>query len=220
MQFSADGRTLAAHSADGRVKVFDMPDGRLRATTARRQHPIDKVIGPHKFILSPDGRRVAIVEEYVPSDKDMPVPIYDAGTGLQTAVLHGETRALRCLAFSPDGKTLATGHGEARWVAVGWIKLWDADTGRELVTLWGHRSGVHDLLFTQDGKRLLSAASTEIKFWDPVVGQEVMSLPGGGKLQMTPDCRTLAVGPDADNDSRVRIWRAASADEVGNRDGK
>jgi WD40 repeat protein len=207
VQFSADGLTLAAHSAEGGVKVFDMPSGRLRCTTVRVPHRNNDVVEPTRFSLSSDASRIAIMEALHPSNQDGPVRIYDAKTGRLTATLQGQTRGIRSLAFSIDGKVLATGHGESSWVSVGWIKLWDADTGQEISTLWGHHGGVHDLLFTPDGKRLISASSSDVKLWDPVVRQVVMSLPGGGKLQMTPDGRTLAVGPTGDNDSHIRLWR-------------
>src|SRR5262245_1955072 len=57
----------------------------------------------------------------------------------------------RCVAFSPDGKTVASG-GEDRT-----IRLWDRATGKEIRRLAGHRSGVCRLAFTPDGKHLVSA---------------------------------------------------------------
>ncbi len=207
VQFSADSQTLATHGAEGVVNVYDVPAGRLRCTIASGGMEISR------FVLSQDGRQVALVEERAGQDRNIPVHLYDVDTGRATAVLHGETQALRSLAWSPNGRTLATGHGD-RFMAVGWIKHWDAQTGQELATFWGHHSLVHDLLFTPEGKRLLSASATEIKFWDPVTGQEVLSLPGGGRLQLAQGGQLLAVGPNAANGSRLRLWRSASAEEV------
>ena len=56
------------------------------------------------------------------------------------------------MAWSPDGKRLATGSWDTT------AKVWDADTGKELLTLRGHSSHVESVAWSQDGKRLATGS--------------------------------------------------------------
>jgi WD40 repeat protein len=65
------------------------------------------------------------------------------------------------MAFSPDGKRLATAATDAT------VKVWDAQTGQELLTLEGHGGKVNGVAFSPDGHRLASgAADGTVKIWD------------------------------------------------------
>jgi WD40 repeat protein len=66
-------------------------------------------------------------------------------------ILEGHEVGVTVLAFSPDGKTLASGSGESV------IKLWDPETGKERRTLEAHTSPVMHLVYSRDGAFLLSA---------------------------------------------------------------
>jgi WD40 repeat protein len=69
------------------------------------------------------------------------------------------------VAFSPDGRTLASGSDDRT------IKLWDTRTGKEQSTLEGHTNGVWSVTFSPDGKTLASSEANTIMLWDVKTGQ-------------------------------------------------
>ena len=78
-----------------------------------------------------------------------------------------------CVAFSPDGKTLASGSEDKT------IKLWDVATGKEQATLKGHTEWVKSVAFSPDGKTLASGSGdSTIKLWDVATGKEQATLKG------------------------------------------
>ena len=82
--------------------------------------------------------------------------------------LKGHTSWVRSIAFSPDGKTLASASSDST------IKLWDVATGKEQATLEGHTNVVHSVAYSPDGKTLASGQTANgppppdktIKLWD------------------------------------------------------
>jgi WD40 repeat protein len=69
-----------------------------------------------------------------------------------TNTLNGHTRAVDSVAFSPDGKTLASGSYD------GTIKLWDVATGKEQATLEGHTGELWNVALSPNGKTLAAGA--------------------------------------------------------------
>ncbi len=199
--FSPDGRRVASASVDGTVRVWDSASG--RAVLTYKGH--DSLVSCVAF-SPPDGRRLA-------SGGFDSVRVWDAETGRD---LHPGYRGQKghcwALAFSPDGKRIASSaglHGE--------VKVWDAETKKESLTLEGHAAGTACLAFSPDGKRIATGGTLSmVKVWDAHTGKVQRTLPGHGDVVYgvafsPPDGKLLAT---ASWDKTIKLWDAASGREV------
>ncbi|MBL8796263.1 MAG: WD40 repeat domain-containing protein [Planctomycetia bacterium] len=198
LAFAPDGQSLAAAS---RASESGVRFGPVDGEEAPQERPGRLGVG-----VSPAGMPGLPLLATIDHGN---VLLYELTTGKQHAVLKGDRRIPpTCLAFSPDGKTLAVGRGTGRDTA-GVVEMWQLDTGTLRATYRGHAAGVTALAFSLDSKFLATGSLDKtVVLWDTATGQErtrsLMSPPSVvWSVAFAPDGKTLAVatGPD---DFRLR----------------
>jgi WD40 repeat protein len=152
--------------------------------------------------LSPDGKVLAAGGG---DTRGGDLRLWDAATGKEIGRLAGYTDSLYALAFSADGKRLATS-GQT-------LRVWDLQTRRELDPFKPPRTGqAHAVGLSPDGRLLAAAGYQGVKVWDVASGRERNSFQrrvhgsGWQNLAFSPDLRLLAAAdyPDVD------LWDTAT----------
>lgn len=115
------------------------------------------------------------------------------------------------VAYSPDGKMIATGHSEDDDS----IKLWDAATGGLIKVLKGAGALPWSIAFSPDGAKLAGAFNDRVaRLWNVASGRESLVLSGHRSrvtsIAFSPDGKTIATGSD---DETVKLWDAATGRE-------
>jgi RNA polymerase sigma factor (sigma-70 family) len=175
-----------------------------------------------QVVLSPDLKYLAVTDY---SDTSR-VSLQDIGPGKEMTELGKHWSEVRCLAVSPDGKTLATGSAFTQKDAAEVI-LWDADR-RSKVAFQELPANCSALQFTRDGSRLVALTKGKnredgdaIVLWFNARNGKLL-----GRLEMKEqgDATALAASSNGKllavlSDHRVRIYDAGSGKEVAGPDG-
>jgi WD40 repeat protein/serine/threonine protein kinase len=217
--FAPDMSAIAAACADGTIRTWDAITGQPRLT----------LTGPGKptgvLAFSPDGRWLAAavggwtlktgnpVTRFLPAgyEKAGPIIVWDAKTGDVVAKLSGHARFTFCLAFSPDGKSLASGGAD------GTVRTWDVSAATQRFQVADDREAVFALAYTPDGREIVSGGwQQSARVRDADTGRLIRELAGS-----TGPILAVALSADgreaitAGYDRLVRRWDLARGWETG-----
>jgi WD40 repeat protein len=196
LTFSPDGKLLASASFRTSFRLWDVAAG---TELCKLEGGPDSRGSPR---FAPDGKTVAGECAYPvrPGTTRTTVRIWDVLTSKKYRDL--DIGLTYCLAFSPDGKLLATGDSNRM------IALWDPATGQKVRQWSGNEDRVTALAFSPDGKTLASGgADRRVRLWDPTNGKELRPIEGHSlavhTVAFSPDGKTLASGA---GDGTIRFW--------------
>jgi telomerase protein component 1 len=202
-----NGSLLASSSDDGTVRIWDGNTYTCLSTLVGHRDCVGSVA------FSPDGLRLASASD------DYFVRLWDL-TPVQNATepvtcntileIPGHSNIVRSVAFSPNGKYLASASRDCT------IRLYKGETGQYITTLSGHHDWINCIAFAPDSRHLVSSAwDYNLKVWDVRKGKEactlkghVLSVEGCGFSQ---DGRMVV---SCGYDATIRVWDSVAGTEI------
>jgi WD40 repeat protein len=165
--FSPDGTLLASGDMRGKVKLWNAADGSHQRDLPRRGSVL-------ALAFSPKGGVLAYGGEW--SDAADVATLLDLASGLETRFPGSSSNNIgtyvSCLAFSPDGRTLATGEMMKDGKGPYRVRLWDVST-RTLIGVYWCECLVNAVAFSRDGTELAAGCEAvgpervgEVRIWD------------------------------------------------------
>jgi WD40 repeat protein len=205
--FSPDGKVIVSSSQDKTIKLWNAVTGKQLRSLDGHTDQVTSVT------FSPDGKLIAS------GSQDKTIKLWDAATGKQLRSLEGQrgtqstwpgdTGYVYSVAFSPDGKVIASGNQYKT------IVLWDAATGKQLRSLEGHTTQVDAVTFSPDGKVIASSTGGDdaIKLRESATGMQLHSLPAYvvHAVAYSPDGKLIASGSW---EKTFKLWDAATGKQL------
>lgn len=228
--FSPDGKTLATGDYDGKVILWNPADHRRIATLDTHGRGVGALtFSPDGAVLATAGDAVRLwnvaghrqvgslptpgenllTATWGPRGRTLATAgsralrVWDVTRRTRSATVTRLTSPLGGMAFSPDGRTLATGEGDDHGV-----RLWDIRGHRLLATAPCPGARISAVRFSPDGRTLAYASGEAVLLWNATTGGVSTRFDARTRaveaIAFSPDGRTLATAGD---DAAVRLWR-------------
>ena len=150
-QFSPDNTQLAVMSSIG-IWLYDVETGKA----------VKLLAGHIGAVINPDWQTFA-------KQNGKTVELWDLHTNTLKTTFEGHKKSVNSVAFSPDGKMLASGDG------AGVIWLWDILWGKHRPISTPHES-VSEVMFSPDGQTIMSRRNSDFRLWNTITGEFKASL--------------------------------------------
>ena len=152
---SLDGRRLATAAGAAPFVLREVTSGEIIATLDD-----DPRLRYEACAFNAEGTQLAVGCDGLDRQFGL-VKVFDVASGRKLYELHGHTSRMFAVAFSPDGRRIASASGNRT------VKLWDTVRRKEVLTLRGHTQGVFRVAFSPDGNLLASSSfDWTVRIWD------------------------------------------------------
>lgn len=152
LSISHDGRLLATGGDDGFVRLFDL-------ATTNEEKTLEPKFPIRTLAFSP------VTNDLLIGGRTGQVEVWNAETGERSIKTAGHAGTVAAVAFSPDGRTIASVSGDKT------AKLWNAATGGEQLSLQGHSGGIYGVAFSPDGSKIVTGGwDKTARVWDTASG--------------------------------------------------
>ncbi len=203
LAFSPDGKLLASVKCSKGLGVIVLADAR----TGRHLRRLN-VKPAWSLTFSPDGSKLLLNRNR----------LLELSSGKVLFEVSPTDDHITSAGFSPDGKTLVTGHSDIDRHRFGEpirsqpsVRLWDLTTGKQIRQVQEDLRCVSQVAYSPDGRTLAVADEAVVKIWDAASGKEVVRLLGCyfqvERFAFSPDGELLAA---ADEWHRILIWKLPS----------
>ncbi len=193
VEFSANGQRLLVSGAQG-ARVWDAQTGLAISPVVAEPG------GDVQAHFSHDGQRVVQWCSASTSGQHS-ARVWEVSTGSILATLAPHWQSVRCAAFSPDDRLVATGGFDLT------LLLSDSRTGKAIAPPMKHKQRVDQVGFSTDGLLVWTAVDNDLTFWDTIAGEQVtppLAAPSNPRIVVSSaDGRRFIV---ATAEGTPRIW--------------
>jgi WD40 repeat protein len=150
VQFSPDGQTLAVSGRNG-VQLWDV------ATATMRTNLLFETGPGSALAFSKDGSLIATTEGF--GDTEYAIRVWRTANAALMGIFNGHKQSIASIAFSPDGKTLASSSDDST------LKFWNIKTEQELLNIRRLGGPVRSLMFSPNGQTLIGRGPGALCFF-------------------------------------------------------